>query len=218
VTTRFVAKMEDVLDVYARPYDPRYPLICLDEKPKALQTSVLPDQPEPAVPGRSGRRQDYEYHPEGLAQIFLAVEPLRGTYWASVQADRTGVTFAQQIKTLVDDVHPQAEKLVLVTDNLNTHGAWSLYDVFAPAEARRLAAKLEWHYTPEHGSWLNIAEIGLSILQRQCLNQRFPDQVALSVAVAAWVTAHNQAPTPITWQFTAADARLKLRRLYPNLQ
>jgi hypothetical protein len=212
--------MEDVLDVYARPYDPQRPLVALDEKPKDLQASTAADQPEPAVPGQPGRevrRQDYEYKPQGLATIFLAVEPLRGRYWGAVSPDRTGATFAHHLKTLVDEVYATADKVVLVTDNLNTHVPWSLYQVFAPDEAKRIWDRIEWHYTPEHGSWLNIAEIGLSILQRQCLKRRIPDSATLDHELQAWVTERNQKQTRINWQFTTADARIKLRRIYPIL-
>ena len=221
MTTRFVAKMEDVLDVYVRPYDPKRPVVGLDEKPKDLQASVAADQPEPAIPGQPGRevmRQDYEYKPQGLATIFLAVEPLQGTYWAAVSNDRTGATFAHHLKTLVDDVYATADAVVLVTDNLNTHGPWSLYEVFPPAEAKRIADRIEWHYTPEHGSWLNVAEIGLSILQRQCLRRRIPDSDTLDHEVQAWVAERKQKQVTINWQFTTADARIKLRRLYPILE
>jgi hypothetical protein len=213
--------MEDVLDVYQRPYDPKRPQVCLDEKPRDLQASVAAGQPEPAIPGVSGRevrRQDYEYKPQGLATIFLAVQPLRGTYWAATSSDRTGATFAHHLKTLVDDVYATADTVVLVTDNLNTHGPWSLYEVFPPAEAKRIADRIEWHYTPEHGSWLNIAEIGLSVLQRQCLGQRFADRDALDHELQAWVDEHNRKQTKINWQFTTADARIKLRHLYPVLE
>ena len=213
--------MEDVLAVYERPYDAQRPVVCLDEKPKELQAPVADRQPEPAVPGQPGRevmRQDYEYKPQGMANIFLACEPLGGVYWAAVTSDRTGETFARQLKTLVDEVFATADALVLVTDNLNTHGPWSLYEVFPPAEAKRIANKIEWHYTPEHGSWLNIAEIALSILQRQCLKRRLPDKAMLSREVQAWVAKRNQAPVKINWQFTTAEARVKLRRLYPVLE
>jgi DDE superfamily endonuclease len=215
-----MAKMEDVLDVYQRPYDPKRPQVCLDEKPKDLQASVVPDQPEPAipgVPGREVRRQDYEYKPQGVATIFLAVEPLQGRYWAATSDDRTAATFAHHLKTLVDEVYALADRVVLVTDNLNTHVPWSLYDVFPAPEAKRILDRIEWHYTPEHGSWLNIAEIGLRVLQRQCLGQRFPDSGAIDRELQAWVDGHNRKPTRINWQFTTADARIKLRHLYPVL-
>jgi hypothetical protein len=212
--------MEDVLDVYQRPYDAQRPVVCLDEKPKILQAGQ-PEQPPrlPAAdrPGRVSRRQDYEYRPQGLATIFLALEPLTGRSWAAVSADRTGVTFAQHLKTLVDEVYASAERIVLVTDNLNTHAPWALYQAFAPEDAHRLLERLEWHYTPEHGSWLNIAEIGLSVLQRQGLNRRFATQAALDEAVQAWVQRHNRTPRRVNWQFTTADARIKLHRLYPVL-
>lgn len=221
VTTRFIAKMEDVLEVYQRPYDPRYPLICLDEKGKELQANRAGREPLPAqpnTPGAGSVRQDYEYQRAGSANLFLLCEPLRGWRKVLVTANRQARTFAQAIQKLVDVDYPQAEKIVLVTDNLNIHGPWSLYEAFAPAEARRLANKLEWHYTPEHGSWLNMAELELSVLTRQCLDRRFADVASLHAECAAWTQERNQREVKIQWQFTAADARIRLRRLYPVIE
>ena len=209
---RFVAKMEDVLDVYQRAYDPRYPQVCLDEKSKELHADVHdPLLPQPGAVAR----QDYEYERQGTANLFIVSEPLRGWRRVEVTTRRTGKEMAEQLRRLVDEAYPAAEKIILVTDNLNTHGVWVLYEQFAPAEAKRIADKLEWHYTPEHGSWLNMAEIELSVLERQCLKQRMPDIDTLRQEVNAWVERRNAMPTPIQWRFTTADARIKLRRLYP---
>jgi hypothetical protein len=209
---RFVAKMEDVLAVYQRPYDARYPVICLDEIEKALR-----DTPRGGIelqPGRP-RREDYEYTRAGKCSLFLAVEPLAGFRKVWVSSRRTKLDFAAVVKSLVDDLYPDAQKLVLVVDNLNIHHPAALYERFAPAEARRLAEKLEWHYTPEHASWLNIAECELSVLRRQCLKRRVPHIETVRAKVLAWEIERNQRQTGIDWQFTTADARIKLKRLYP---
>lgn len=213
--------MEDVLETYQRPYDPRYPLICLDEKGKELQAQMVGREPLPARPGQPGAgcvRQDYEYRRAGSANLLLFSEPLRGWRKVVVSQERDAISFARHLQKLVDEDYPRAEKLVLVSDNLNIHGVWSLYDAFPPAEALRIAQKLEWHYTPEHGSWLNMAEIELSALARQCLNQRFESVEALRSAVEAWCQARNRAEITIQWQFTTADARIRLRRLYPVIR
>jgi len=208
--------MEDVLAVYQRPYDPSYPMVCLDEKGKELQSQraelVLPQ------PGRGEIRQDYEYHREGSANLLLLCEPLTGWRRVAVSQDRTAHTFARQLRQLVDEDFPQAHKIVLVTDNLNIHGIWSLYEEFTPAEARRIAEKLEWHYTPEHGSWLNMAELELSAMQRQCLNRRFGDITTLDAECQAWAASRNQHHVKIKWQFSNADARIRLHRLYPQIK
>jgi len=211
---RYVAKMEDVLDVYQRPYNAQQPVICLDESGKALQAT-----PRGELPPQRGqpRRQDYEYQRRGSCNLFLTVEPLRGWRKVCVSEHRTAYDLAEQLRQLVEEDFPDAERIVLVTDNLNTHTPACLYERFAPAQARRIAAKLEWHYTPEHGSWLNIAECELSVLARQCLNRRFADRTSLEQAAAAWATERNAAQVTINWQFTTADARIKLKRLYPVL-
>lgn len=204
--------MEDVLEVYARPYSPQRPVICLDEKSKELH-----DTPRGALamePGQAAR-QDYEYARHGTANLFLAVEPLRGWRTARVTVRRTAQDFAEQLRLLVEEDYPDAEQIVLVTDNLNTHRPACLYERFPPEQARRIARKIEWHYTPEHGSWLNIAECELSVLARQCLNRRIEDQESLTREVRAWEVGRNAARVTIDWQFTAADARIKLKRLYP---
>jgi hypothetical protein len=206
--------MEDVLSVYERPYDPRRPLICMDEASTALHSDVRP--PEAMTAGHP-RREDAEYDRNGTASVFLYTEPLTG--WCHVEARerRTRVDWAHTIRTLIDEHYPRAEAIVLVLDNLNTHTLGSLYEAFPPPEARRLAAKLELHYTPKHGSWLNIAEIGLSVLGRQCLHRRIPDLTTLQTELTAWESSHNDRRAPVRWQFTTADARTKLARLYPTI-
>lgn len=204
--------MEDVLEVYHRPYDPQRPVVCLDEKSKELHTT--PRGTLDMEPGQESR-QDYEYERQGTCNLFLAVEPLRGWRKGRVTARRTAQDFAEQLRLLTEVDYPQAERIVLVTDNLNTHTLACLYERFAPAEAWRIAAKLEWHYTPEHGSWLNMAECELAVLAQQCLNRRLPDQQTVMHEVNAWEERRNEAKVKINWQFTTADARIKLRRLYP---
>jgi hypothetical protein len=206
--------MEDVLDVYARRYDPLRPVVCLDEKSKELHGQVR--EPLPVAPGQP-RRIDSEYVRNGTTNLFVWVEPLVGKRGLRVTDRRCSVDFARVLWHLSEVVYPAAEKIVLVVDNLNTHGPQSLYEAFVPEEAHRLAHRFEWHYTPEHGSWLNIAECELSVLERQCLNRRIPDKQMLEREVAAWEQARNQAATVVRWQFTTADARIKLRRLYPQI-
>ncbi len=204
--------MEDVLEVYQRPYNATRPVVCLDEKSKELHAT--PNGGLPLEPGKS-QYEDYEYKRNGTRNLFLWVEPLSGRRQVCVTQRRTSVDFAYQLKHLVA-TYPEAEQIVLVTDNLNTHNPASLYEAFAPEEARRIAAKIEWHYTPEHGSWLNMAETELSVLSRQCLNRRIADAETLIQEVAAWQQARDRAQTPIRWQFTTKDARIKLWRLYPK--
>jgi hypothetical protein len=206
--------MEDILDVYTRPYDSRYPLVCMDETSKQLLRDArapLPVQPhQPA-------RTDYEYERGGVVNRFRFCEPLQGQRWVDVTERRTKVDWAHQIQDLVDVRYPAAERIVLVLDNLNTHTPAALYEAFPPAEAKRLADKLELHYTPKHGSWLNIAEIELSVLSRQCLERRMPDFPTLQTEVAAWQEPRNTAGDPVDWRFTTADARIRLKRLYPTI-
>jgi len=207
--------MEDVLDVYTRPHDPRRPLVCMDETSKQLlRDARAPLPPRPGQPARV----DYEYEREGVVNLFLACAPLAGQRWVTVTARRTMVDWAHLIKALVDERYPDAERLVLVQDNLNTHTPAALYEAFPPAEAKRLADKLELHYTPKHGSWLNIAELELSVLSRQCLARRVPDAATLVAEVAAWEARRNARGGPVDWRFTTADARIKLKRLYPSMQ
>lgn len=208
----YVAKMEDVLDVYQRPYDPQRPVVSLDEKSKELHGT--PRGSLPLEPGQPAR-QDYEYERHGVCNLFLAFEPLRGWRKVRVTDHRTKQDFAEQLRLLADEDYPDAKAIVLVVDNLNTHGLGCLYERFAPEEAHRLAAKFEWHYTPEHGSWLNVAECELSVLAGQCLDRRIPDQDTLIQEVAAWQERRNRLGVKVDWQFTTAEARIKLKRLYP---
>lgn len=209
----FVWRMEDVLEVYTRPYDPLRPQVCIDEKSKQLLAEAR--EPIPAAPGRAARA-DSEYERRGVANIFIASEPLAGWRHVSVTDRRTKVDFAHFVRELVDVHYPRAEKVVLVMDNLNTHNPSSLYEAFDPAEARRLTERLEIHHTPKHGSWLNMAEIELSILARQCLDRRIPDQETLRHGTAAWEEGRNAAGSAIDWRFTTSDARIKLKHLYPE--
>ncbi len=206
--------MEDVLDVYTRPYDPRRPQVWFDETSRQLLGDVV--APLPPAPGQPAR-EDAEYVRAGVVNVFLACEPLRGWRHVTVSDRRTRADFAHCIQELVDVHYPDAERIVLVLDNLNIHSPASLYETFAPAEAKRLADKLEIHYTPRHGSWLNMAEIELSILQRQCLDRRLGDRATMEQAAAAWETARNAAGRRIDWRFTTDDARIKLKRLYPTV-
>src|SRR5438270_11933731 len=207
--------MEDVLEVYHRPYDEKRPLVCLDEASKQLIGEVV--QPLPAEPGQPGRF-DHEYERKGTANLFMISEPLLG--WRAVQVTerRTAKDFAEVVRWLVEDVHPDAEKVVLIMDNLNTHKLASLYEAFPPEQARRIAERLEIHHTPKHGSWLNVAEIELSVLTRQCLDRRIETREELEREVAAWEEERNERGVEIQWRFTTADARIKLRRLYPTIQ
>jgi DDE superfamily endonuclease len=211
----FVAAMEDVLAVYTRPYDPQRPQVCLDEASKQLVADVRPTLPvEPGQPARV----DYEDERRGTANLFMLFEPLAGRRRVLVTERRTNLDFAGAIRTLVDEVYPAAEKIVLVMDNLSTHSPAALYEAFAPAEARRLVERLEIHYTPKHASWLNMAETDLSVLARQCLERRIADQASLAQEVTAWERQRNAAVVKVDWQFTTADARIKLKRLYPVIE
>jgi hypothetical protein len=204
--------MEDVLDLYEEPYDPRYPTVCLDEKPVVLHADVQPSIP--AEPGQA-ERVDYEYERRGTRNLFVMVEPLAGFRHVEVTAQRTMHDYAQVVRWLVDQVYPQAEYIRLVQDNLNTHTPASLYETFPPAEARRILQRLEYHYTPKHGSWLNMAEIEIAILERNALSRRLPDEAALRRQVLAVETERNEQRRGIVWQFTSGDARGILERLYP---
>ena len=206
--------MDDVLDVYRRALDEKRPLVCLDEASKQLLSDA-----RPPAPMRAGQpaRQDSEYVRNGTASLFMVSAPLLGWRHVEVTDRRTCRDFAQVIKTLVDEQFAEAEKVVLVMDNLNTHTLASLYTAFLPAEAKRLADKLEVHYTPRHGSWLNMAEIELSVLARQCLSERMDDKENLKEQVAAWQVRRNASAVTIDWRFTTEDARIKLKRLYPTI-
>ncbi len=206
--------MEDVLDVYQRPEDPARPLVCLDETSRQLLGEVR--APLPPAPGRPARH-DPEYARGGVVNLFLVTAPLRGWRQVRLSQQRTRLDFARCIQELVDVHYPEADRIVLVMDQLNTHSPASLYAAFPPAEAKRLADKLEIHYTPKHGSWLNMAEIELSALQRQCLDRRLGNRATMEREVAAWVAARNSASSSIDWQFTTSDARITLKRLYPAI-
>jgi len=204
--------MEDVLDLYTRPDDPRFPLVCMDETPKQLLRNIR--MALPVKPGHLAHH-DHEYERCGVANIFLFCEPLAARRWTCVTARRTKIDWAHQIKDLVDVRYPAAERIVLVIDNLNTHSRASLDEAFPPADAKRLADKLEIHHTPKHGSWLNIAEIELSVLSRQCLDQRISDLPTLQTEVTAWQDRRDRQGGTVDWRFTTPDARIKLKRLYP---
>jgi transposase len=209
----FVARMEDVLDVYRLPYDADYPVVCMDESSKQMVGEV--HAPIPMAAGR-GEIVDHEYVRNGVADIFLAVEPLTGRRHVEITQRRTRGEFAYFIKRMLEEHYPDAVKVRLVMDNLNTHGTASLYATFEPAEARRLAERLEIHFTPKHGSWLNLAEIEFNAMQRQCLNRRIPDFATMRAEVAAWEAARNNRGAPVNWRFTNEKARIKLTRLYPK--
>lgn len=211
----FVAAMEDVLEVYQRPYDPKRPVVCLDETSKQLVGETR--NPIPAKPGTPAR-EDYEYIRNGVANLFMLFEPLAGWRHVEVTDRRTKIDFAHVVKKLVDELDPDAEEIVLVMDNLNTHKLGSLYEAFEPQEARRLIEKLEIHYTPKHGSWLNMAETELASLAKQCLNRRIPTKQRLENEVAAWTLARNDSEATVDWQFKTDDARIKLKKLYPSIQ
>jgi hypothetical protein len=210
----FAAAMEDVLAVYQMPQDPRVPLICMDESSKQLIGEVQP--PIGMAPGH-GQIIDHEYVRNGVVSLFVEVEPLNGRRHVEVTAQRTRADFARFIKAMLDERHPGADKVRLVMDNLNTHNIASLYETFAPAEARRLAEKLETQHTPKHGSWLNIAQIELSVLSRQCLDRRIPSAEQLRKEIAAWESVRNNRNAPVNWRFTTEDARIKLKHIYPKL-
>ena len=200
--------------MYTRPYDVHRPLVCMDETPKQLVGET-----RRAVPMTAGRpaRHDYEYVRNGVANVFMFFEPLAGRRWVRVTEQRTRIEWAEGVRELVDRIHPQADKIVLVMDQLNTHHPGSLYEAFPPDEAKRIADRLEIHYTPKHGSWLNMAEIELAVLTRQCLDRRIGDIQPLRRQASAWVTERNTKKVRARWQFTTPDARIKLRRLYPSL-
>lgn len=207
--------MEDILDVYTRPYDPKRPQVCMDETSKQLVREV-----HHSLPARPSHVEcyDYEYERQGVANLFIVFEPLRGWRHLTVTERRTKQDWAQCMQELVDVHYPDADKGVLVLDNLNTHVPGALYEAFAPHEAKRIVDKLEFHYTPKHGSWLNMAEIELSVLSRQCLERRMADKDSLTREVAAWEQDRNAKSRTMEWRFTTDDARIKLKRLYPSIQ
>ena len=211
----FVANMEDVLEVYQRPRDPERPVVCLDETSK--QMIVETRAPIPAKPGRMARH-DYEYERNGVANLFMMFAPLEGWRHVKVTDRHTAIDYARTLRDLSDVHFPGAAKIVLVQDNLNTHKPASLYEAFPAAEARRLVERFEWHYTPKHGSWLDMAESELGVLASQCLDRRIADKQILASEVAAWQDNRNKHHAIADWQFTTADARVKLKRLYPQFE
>jgi transposase len=211
----FVCQMEDVLEVYKLPYDAKRPLICMDEMPKQL----LADKREPlASQAGTPARQDYEYQRNGVADLFMLFEPLQGKRFVEVTEKRRKVEWATVMKQLSDVRYPQAEKIIVVLDNLNTHTPSAFYETFEPEEARRLVERFEFHFTPKHGSWLNMAEIELSALVRQCLDRRLPDIETLTDEVQSWQQQRNDEVVKVLWQFSTTDARTKLKHLYPKIQ
>jgi transposase len=211
VSPEFVYRMEDVLDLYAEPFDPKRPWVCFDERPCQLVDDVL--EPLPMKPGKA-QRIDHEYERKGSCNLFVLVQPQVGERHVEVTERRTARDFAYQMKALVDEHYPEAEVIRVVLDNLNIHGGGALYETFPAEEARRIVRKLEFHYTPKHGSWLNMAEIELSVLGRQCLGRRIPDTGTLKREVAAWEAERNAQRATITWRFTTTEARTKLSHLY----
>jgi transposase len=206
--------MEDTLEVYKRPYDEAHPLICMDESSKQQikdTRASIPAKPDTVA------RYDTEYERNGVSNVFMFFEPLQGKRVVEVTDQRMAIDWAHQIRNLVDVHYPQAKRITLVMDNLNTHTGASLYKAFEPKEARRILEKLEIHYTPKHGSWLNMAEIELSILSRQCMDRRIPDQETLKKEILAWQEKRNAIARPMEWRFTTEDARIKLKKLYPTL-
>jgi len=206
--------MENTLELYHQPYDREEPTVCMDETTKQLTREVI--EPLPPEPGRP-ERFDTLYQRNGVATIFMLFEPLSGRRRVAVTEGKTRLDWAWQVRRLLDEDYPQARKVHLVMDNLNTHGGASLYQAFAPEEARRLLSRLEFHYTPKHGSWLNVAEIELSVLSRQCLDRRIPDGTTLAREIEAWQNDRNNKASKVKWQFKTKDARVKLRRLYPTI-
>lgn len=206
--------MEDVLDVYTRPYDPRRPLVCFDERPQQLIAETR--RPLPMRPGQV-ERYDYEYQRNGVCNLFMFFAPLEGWRHVKVTARRTKVDWAYCMKELVDVHFPQAEVVVVVEDQLNTHDPAALYEVFDPAQAKRILNRLEFHYTPKHGSWLDMAEIELSVLSRQCLDDYIPNPTCLEQMIAPWEAERNANQSKVDWRFTTADARIKLKHLYPSI-
>jgi transposase len=206
--------MEEVLEIYKLPYDAKRPVLCMDEMPKQLLADT--QEPTKCEAGKPAR-EDYEYKRNGVEDLFMVFEPLQGKRFVEVEDQRRRIEWAHFMKFISDELHPEAEKIVVVLDNLNTHTPASFYQVFEPAEARRLADRIELHFTPKHGSWLNMAEIELSVLTRQCLDRRIPDKETLIREVSAWQNQRNDEVVKVLWQFTTADARIKLKSLYPQI-
>jgi len=206
--------MEDILEMYTQPVDPKRPLVCMDEVPKQLLSDIR--APIAAQPGQL-ERVDYEYQRQGVANIFMFFEPFCGQRHVKVTDTRTRMDWAEAMRELSDEIHPEAEKIHVVLDNLNTHTPAAFYLAFEPDEARRLVNRFEFHFTPKHGSWLNMAEIELSVLSRQCINRRISDEDTLSKEVLAWAKERNAKVVKVDWRFSTADARIKLKRLYPKI-
>jgi len=211
----FVAHMEEILELYQTPYDPQVPLVCMDEQPVQLIKETR--QPLPAAHG-TPERYDYAYERNGTATIFMFTEPLSGVRPVSVREHKTAIDWATEVQQLLETQYPEVDRLRLVCDNLNTHGLGSLYEAFPPEQARALAARLEIHHTPKHGSWLNIAEIELSALTLQCLDRRMPDITTLREETKQWEQRRNTSQKGVDWRFSTHDARIKLKRLYPQIQ
>lgn len=205
--------MEDILALYTQPADPKRPLVCMDEVPKQLLSDIR--DPLPAQVGQP-QRVDYEYQRRGVANLFMFFEPFRGQRHVQVTETRTRLDWAEAMRVLSDEIYPDVEKITVVLDNLNTHTPAAFYLAFEPDEARRLVERFDFHFTPKHGSWLNMAEIELSVLSRQCLNRRISDQETLTHEVDAWVNERNSKVVKVDWRFSTADARIKLKRLYPK--
>jgi hypothetical protein len=214
VGAKFVWRMEDVLDEYARPYDPKRPQVCFDEM--LFQLIADTRKPLPPKPGQP-ERFDYEYKRNGTRNLFVFFQPLAGRRHVLITERRAKIDYAHAMRYLVDELFPEADAVVVVQDNLNTHTPAALYEAFEPAEAKRILNRLEFHYTPEHGSWLNMVEIELSILSEQCLDDRIPDEQSLRREVEAWEAERNAQQATVNWRFSTSDARVKLERLYPNL-
>lgn len=214
VGAEFVWRMEDVLDVYAVPYDPKRPQICFDEK--LIQLIAEKRLPLPAKPGQP-ERYDYEYRRNGTRNLFVFFQPLAGWRHVLITEQRTKVDYAHAMRYLVDELFPDAEVVVVVEDNLNTHTPASLYEAFEPEEAKRILNRLEFHHTPKHGSWLNMVEIEIGVLSEQCLDDRIPDEDTLRRGITAWETDRNERRVTVDWRFDTANARVKLQRLYPNI-
>jgi transposase len=206
--------MEDILALYSQPEDPKRPLICMDEVPKQLLSDI--QAPLPAQPGQP-LRVDYEYKRHGVANLFMFFAPFLGQRQIKTTNSRTRLDWAEAMRELSDEIHPEAEKIIVILDNLNTHTPAAFYLAFEPEEARRLVNRFEFHFTPKHGSWLNMAEIELSVLSRQCLNRRIPDEQTLHHEVQAWTVDRNSKVVKVDWRFSTADARIKLKRLYPKI-
>jgi hypothetical protein len=207
--------MEDVLEIYKRPYNSAIPVVCMDEQPTQLTRET---RRKIAVEPGKAERVDYEYERNGTAANFLFTEPLGSWRKVNVRQRKTSIDWAYEVKELLNEDYPEAEKVILVCDNLNTHKIASLYEAFEPRQARQLAERLEMHHTPKHGSWLNVAEIELSVFTTQCLDRRIPDMAALQQAARAWYRKRNSNQKAVDWQFTTEDARVKLKRLYPQIQ